>query len=58
MKTPKIKQSNWITRYIDRLISHGYSAEDAVATYLAMDEIDYDTSPEDSADDEYSYGGR
>lgn len=48
-------KNNWRLRYINRLISHGYKKKDAIATYNSIDEIDYETEPESSADDEYSY---
>lgn len=48
-------KGNWRLRYINRLISLGYEKKDAIETYNAMDDIDYNIEPESSAEDEYSY---
>lgn len=54
MPTEADRREAYKRLYVARMVARGVHVEDATACFEAG-EIDYDTSPEDAADDELSY---
>jgi hypothetical protein len=49
-------KDQWKARYVARMVACGVDAEGAVACFEAgSDDHDYDSNPEEAADDEMSY---
>lgn len=54
MPTEADRHEAYKSLYVARMVSRGIPEEDATACFDAGD-VDYDTSPEDAADEELSY---
>ena len=54
MPTEADRREAYKRLYVGRMVARGVDQEDAEACFEAG-EIDYDTNPEDAADDELSY---